>query len=145
VVGSAINRKDAKTQRRKGRKVHEDARSAVLIDAALSVHRALGPGLLESVYSAAMALELSTRGIAFEAEWPVQANYLGRPLGVAFRADTLVEEKVLLEFKSVNAIEPVHLAQVLTYLRLGDKRLGLPINFNSPLIKDGIRRVVNAL
>jgi GxxExxY protein len=129
---------------RKGRKV-EDELSKVVVDSAIAVHRVLGPGLLESTYTSAMEIELGSRGIPFEAEWPVSASYAGRPLGVAYRADLLVAGKVLVELKSVAAIEPIHTAQLLTYLRLANLKLGLLLNFNTPLMKDGMRRVVNGL
>jgi GxxExxY protein len=125
--------------------VEEDELSRLVVDSAVCVHRALGPGLLESTYAAAMEIELASRAIPFEAEWPVNASYAGRPLGVAYRADLLVDRKVLLELKSVTLLEPVHTAQVLTYLRLANLKLGLLLNFNTALMKDGIRRVVNAL
>jgi GxxExxY protein len=114
-----------------------------VVDAAVRIHKALGPGLLESAYMAALQIELVGRGLRHEREVAIHGSYLGRPLGVVYRADILVEERVLVEVKAVQSIEPVHLAQVLSYLRLGEWRLGLLINFNTPLMKTGIRRIVN--
>ena len=123
----------------------EDEISAQLVDAALAVHKILGPGLLESAYVAALEIELGLRGLFFAREVPVQGFYKERPLGVVYRADLLVNGLVLLEVKAVQHIEPIHLSQLLSYLRLGRWKLGLLLNFNTPLMKDGIRRVVNAL
>lgn len=123
--------------------MNADELARVVVDAAVAVHRELGPGLLESVYAAALGLELSSREIPFERERPIQACYQGRPLGIVYRADLLVGDCLLLELKAVNLLEPVHTAQLLTYLRLSGLRLGLLLNFNTPLMKDGIRRVVN--
>jgi len=125
--------------------VTEDEISAQLVDAALAVHKILGPGLLESAYVAALEIELGLRGLFFAREVPVQGFYKERPLGVVYRADLLVNGLVLLEVKAVQHIEPIHLSQLLSYLRLGRWKLGLLLNFNTPLMKDGIRRVVNAL
>jgi len=101
--------------------------------------------LLESAYVAALEIELGLRGLSFAREVPVQGFYKERPLGVVYRADLLVNGLVLLEVKAVQHIEPIHLSQLLSYLRLGRWKLGLLLNFNTPLMKDGIRRVVNAL
>lgn len=125
--------------------MNEDELARVTIDAALAVHRELGPGLLESAYAAAMAIELGTRSIGFEREWPIAATYRGRPLGVAYRADFLVGGKLLVELKAVHSLEPIHGVQLLSYLRLADLRLGLLINFHARLLKQGIQRVANGL
>jgi GxxExxY protein len=125
--------------------VEEDEVAREVVGAALAVHRALGPGLLESVYGHAMAIELTRRRMPFLREPAVDAWYAGEPLGVAFRADFVVAGKVLIELKAIAAIEPVHLAQVLTYLRLTRMKLGLLLNFNTTLMKHGVRRIVNAL
>ena len=123
----------------------EDAVAAQIVDAAVAVHRALGPGLLESAYLAAMAIEMVERGLMFEQEVAVQARYHDHPLGVAYRADLIVEGKVLVEAKSVRELEDIHIAQVLSYLRLGGFRLGLLLNFNVPIMKRGIKRIANNL
>lgn len=113
-----------------------------VLDAAFEVYRELGPGSLESVYEQALALELTDRGIPFERQCEVLATYKGKPCGVGFRADLLVDAQLLLELKSVDEIAPIHLAQTLTYLRLLSLRRGLLLNFNRRLLKDGIKRVV---
>ena len=115
----------------------------LVIGAAVEVHRTLGPGLLESAYANAMAIELALRDCKFEQEVPLMAYYKGRPLGIAYRADLLVEGRLLVEFKAVEALQDVHVAQVLSYLRLCDKRLGLLINFNQATLLQGVRRVAN--
>jgi GxxExxY protein len=119
--------------------------SGKIVDAAFHIHKALGPGLLESVYEVVLAHELQRRGLCVERQHPVPIEYDDIRLQMGFRADLLVEDKVIVEIKSVETIAPVHKMQVLTYLRLADKRLGLLINFNVALIKDGIYRIVNGL
>ena len=116
-----------------------------IVDAAYKIHTGLGPGLLESVYEAVMADELTRRGLAVVREQAIPLVYGNVKLDIGFRADLIVEGKVIIEIKSVEAIAPVHRKQLLTYLRLADKRLGLLINFDVELIKDGIARVVNRL
>jgi len=122
----------------------ENEIAAQVVDAAVSIHKFLGPGLLESAYSAALQIEFDERGLACEREVPISARYHDRPLGIVYRADLLVEGRVLIEVKAVLGPEALHLAQLLSYLRLGQWSLGLLLNFNSPLMKDGIRRVVNS-
>lgn len=116
-----------------------------IVDAAYQVHTTLGPGLLESVYEYAMEYELKKRGLNLIRQMPIPVVYEEVYLDVAFRADLIVEDQVIVELKSVEVTHPVHKKQLLTYLRLADKRLGLLINFGSLLIKDGISRVVNGL
>ena len=123
----------------------ENEIAKIIVDAALKIHRSLGPGLLESVYEATLAHELRIRGLPVTQQLGVPVNYDGVRLGFGFRADLVVGHKVLVEIKSVESIAPVHLKQLQTYLRLMDLHLGLLINFNVELIKDGIRRVVNRL
>ncbi len=123
----------------------ENGLAGVVVDAALAVHKALGPGLLESVYVAALAIELTERQVNHEREVAIHAAYRDRPLGIAYRADLIVESKLLVEVKAVEAIHDAHVAQTLSYLRLTGMRLGLLINFSAPLIKQGIKRVVNNL
>jgi GxxExxY protein len=125
--------------------VDEDEISRHLVDAAIAVHKVLGPGLLESAYVAAMEIELTHRDLHFEREAPINATYRGQALGIAYRADLLVRGKVLIEVKSVQSLETIHVAQLLSYLRLGGWKLGLLLNFNTTLMKSGIRRVVNDL
>src|SRR6202035_5160950 len=119
--------------------------SGKIVDAALHVHKALGPGLLESVYEVVLAHELRQRGLYVVRQHPVPIEYDDIRLQIGFRADLLVEDKIIVEIKSVESIAPVHKMQLLTYLRLADKRLGLLINFNVALIRDGITPVVNGL
>lgn len=119
--------------------------SAVVLDSAMVVHRTLGPGLLESVYSRALALELRSRGLDVDSEVPVDIFYKGEALGLGFRADLIVGSKVLAELKSVEVMLPVHRKQVLTYLKAKDVKLRLPINFGATLLKDGFERIANGL
>ena len=119
--------------------------ATVIVDAALSVHRTLGPGLLESVYEAALAFELRDRGLQVQRQVPIPIRYRDVIFDEGFRADLVVEAKVIVELKSVERVAPVHSKQFLTHLRLADLRLGLLINFNVELLRDGIKRVVNGL
>jgi GxxExxY protein len=115
-----------------------------IIGAAIEVHRSLGPGLLESAYQACLCRELSLRGIGFQTELPLPVHYKGVRLDCGYRIDVLVAELVVVEIKTVEAIAPVHDAQLLTYLRLGGWKVGLLINFNVAVLKDGIhRRILN--
>src|SRR5713101_6032067 len=123
----------------------EDEIATQVVDAAYKIHTTLGPGLLESVYKAVMAEELARRGLHVVRQQAIPVVYENVKLEVGFRAGLIVERKVIVEIKSVEALAPVHKKQVLTYLRLADKRLGLLINFDTELIKDGISRVVNKL
>jgi iron complex transport system substrate-binding protein len=117
--------------------------SGVIVDAALHIHSALGPGLLESVYEVALEHELVKRGLRVERQKPIPIEYEGIRFDEGFRADLIVESRIVVELKSVEEISRVHTKQLLTYIRLLDYRLGLLINFSAPVIKDGIRRVVN--
>jgi GxxExxY protein len=117
--------------------------AAATVNAALAVHRALGPGLLESTYQECLAIELSLAGIAVEREQVLPIVFRGRTVETAYRIDLLVGHHLLVELKAAEAIAPIHQAQVVTYLKLLDLPLGLLINFNVPLIKDGIHRILN--
>ena len=123
----------------------ENEIARTIVDAAFTVHTKLGPGLLESVYETALAHELSKRGMPFQRQQAMPVVYDTIKMELGFRADLVVSGKVIVEIKSIEAIAPVHRKQLLTYLRLTDKRLGLLINFNVELIKNGITRVVNNL
>jgi GxxExxY protein len=123
----------------------ENPISQQIVDAAYQIHRTLGPGLLESVYEVVLAYELRKRGLKVERQLPVQVVYDGICFEEGYRLDLLVEGKVIIEIKSIETVTPVHKKQLLTYLRLLDKRLGLLINFNEELIRNGISRVVNGL
>ena len=116
-----------------------------IVDVAFKVHTTFGPGLLESVYETIMAYELKKRGLRVVRQQPIPVVYESIRMDLGFRADLIIESKVVIEIKSVEAIAPVHKKQLLTYLRLTDKRLGLLVNFNVELIKNGITRVVNGL
>ena len=121
-----------------------DALTQQIIGAAIAVHRELGPGLLESSYEACLTFELVERRLRFERQKPLPLVYRGRTLDCGYRIDLLVEEEVVVEVKSVERLEPIHTAQVLSYLRLSSRKVGLLINFNVKWLADcGIRRVVN--
>jgi len=116
-----------------------------VVDSAYRIHTKLGPGLLESVYEAALAYELGKRGLSVACQQAVPAVYEAIEIHTAFHADIVVEDSVIVEVKAVESVAPVHKKQLLTYLKLADKRLGLLINFNVYLIKDGITRIANGL
>jgi GxxExxY protein len=126
----------------------EDAKKAAddlsrkIIGAAIEVHRHLGPGLLENAYETCLCRELELQGIPFQYQHPVDLEYKGITVSAAYRIDLLVTDLVVIEIKSVEKLEPVHEAQLLTYLRLYKRWLGLLINFNVPVLKDGIKRRV---
>ena len=116
-----------------------------ILDGAFEVHRELGPGLLESVYEIALAHVLAESGLKVRRQVSIPVNFRRITFEEGFRADLLVEEKVIVELKSVRTLEPVFQKQLQTYLRLADKRLGLLINFNEAVLRTGIKRVVNGL
>lgn len=116
-----------------------------IIGAAIDVHRAFGPGLLESVYQEAMEIELGLRQLTFERQKPIPLRYKGHPVGNDFRLDLLVADVVVVELKAVTALLPVHEAQLLTYLKLTQSPVGLLINFNVPVLKQGVKRMVNTV
>lgn len=123
----------------------ENEIATVIVDAVYTIHKRLGPGLLESVYETTLAYELAERGLQLRRRQAMPVVYKTVRMDIGFRADLIVNGKVIVEIKSVEAISPVHRKQLLTYLRLSDKRLGLLVNFNVELIKNGITRVVNKL
>ena len=125
--------------------VPENEISRRIIGAAIEVHRALGPGLLEGIYQQCLAHELTLRGLSFERERPLPVQYKGIHLDCGYRVDLIVEGRVIVELKAVESLLPVHASQVLTYLKLTGCRLGLLINWNVPVLRDGIRRVVLGL
>jgi GxxExxY protein len=129
---TAKDTKDAKT---------EEVAKAI-VDAALMVHRTLGPGLLESVYEKCLALELTEHGYRVQIQREIPVSYRNLRLDCGFRADLIVEDCVLIELKSVDSLLPVHTAQVLTYLKLSGIALAFLINFNTPLLKQGLHRLV---
>lgn len=117
--------------------------SNTIVDAVIEVHRELGPGLLESAYELALCQELSLRNVPYEQQVELPVSYKGKLLGTSYRLDILVDKLIILELKSVAKIEPIHEAQLLSYLRLSNKWLGLLLNFNVPVMKQGIKRMVN--
>lgn len=123
----------------------ENEISKLVLDAAFAVHKALGPGLLENVYEYCLAAELRHAGVSFDQQRALPMNYRDQRLELGYRMDLLVEGKVVVEVKACEGLNDVHLAQVLTYLKLSGCHLGLLINFNEALLKRGIRRVVNQL
>ncbi len=119
-----------------------DGLSKKIIGCAIEVHRELGPGLLESAYEQCLAHELTLQGIPYERQKPMPVSYKGILIDCGYRLDLLVDRKIVVELKAVAAIEPIHEAQLLTYLKLAKLNIGLLINFNVPLLKDGIKRFV---
>jgi GxxExxY protein len=123
----------------------ENEVSQKIIGAAIEVHRNLGPGLLESIYEECLCYELSQIGLQFRRQVPLPVNYKGMKLESAYKMDLLVEERVVVEIKATEDTPPVHAAQVLTYLKTSNLRLGLLINFNVPMLTKGLKRIVNGL
>ncbi len=122
-----------------------NALTEIIIAAAIEVHRALGPGLLESAYEQCLCHELSLRGVVFEKQRDLPVEYKGIKLDCGYRIDILVSDIIVLEIKAVDALHPIHEAQLITYLKLGRWPVGLILNFNVGALKDGIRRKVNGL
>ena len=123
----------------------ENEIAQIVVDTAFHLHKTVGPGLLESAYEQALKYDLEERGLEVKSQVAMPFHYKGVNLDVGYRIDLLVEGKLIVEIKSVEQLAPVHFAQTLTYLRLSDIKLGLLINFNSKLLKDGINRLVNGL
>jgi GxxExxY protein len=136
---------EASQRSQKENQVVENDWSHEIIGAAVEVQRVLGTGLLESAYAAALAIELNERELSFQREAPIEAVYRGRSLGVAYRADFIVEGSVLVELKALEATSDLHRAQLLSYLRVSGLKLGLLINFHAFPVVKGIHRVVNKL
>ncbi len=113
-----------------------------VIGAAIEVHRVLGPGLLEGVYEECLDKEFRTAGIRFQRQLELPVRYKDSILDCGYRLDFLVEDSLVVEIKSISILQPIHEAQMLTYLKLGNWNLGLLINFNMPVLKDGVRRIV---
>jgi GxxExxY protein len=125
--------------------MHENEVSKIIVDCSYKVHTTLGPGLLESVYEEVLFYELQKRNLKCEKQVNVPVYYENIKMDIGFIADTIVEDKVIIELKSVEKLHDVHKKQLLTYLKLTNMRLGLLINFNVNLIKEGIHRIVNGL
>jgi GxxExxY protein len=119
-----------------------EAAAAIVVDAGLAVHKALGPGLLESAYEHCLAHELSARGVAFERQLVVPLVYRGMQIDAGYRLDLVVANSIIIEIKSVEMLTALHEAQLLTYLKLSSRRIGFLMNFNVPLFKNGVRRFV---
>ncbi|HJQ27329.1 MAG TPA: GxxExxY protein [Blastocatellia bacterium] len=136
-----INRQDAKTAKKREPDAELDHLAQLVIGAAIEVHRTLGPGFLESVYEEALCIELSLRGVPFTRQAGFNVNYRGQEVGQG-RVDVLIAGKLIVELIAVEALAPVHMAQTISYLKMTGCALGLLINFNVPILKNGIRRVV---
>jgi GxxExxY protein len=118
-----------------------DALSARVVDSAFTVHKTMGPGLLESVYHECLCLEMTTRGIPFEKQKSIPVFYNEQKLDSTFRLDIVVDNQIILEIKAIEKLLPIHTAQILNYLKISKLKTGLLINFNTPLFKDGIKRI----
>ena len=123
----------------------EDEIASIAVDAMIEVHRELGPGLLESSYEHCLLFELLERGLKAERQVSLPLRYKEVTLEIGYRIDIWVERKLIIEVKAVELLQPIHLAQVITYLKLTDNRLGLLVNFNEKLVSKGIRRVANRM
>ena len=141
-----MNREDAKNAKsgKKNRVDIEDV-GRIIVDSAIKVHRALGPGLLESAYQACLAYELRSAGLRVKCEVPLPVQYGEIHIDAGYRIDMLVSDRIVIENKAVERILPIHAAQLLTYLRLSDRRLGFLLNWHVKLMKRGIKRFVNNL
>jgi GxxExxY protein len=139
--------KSAKNEARKEHKLDmtENEISYKIIGAAIELHKTIGPGLLESAYENALAFELRELGLKVEQQYPMPFIYKEVKQDIGYRLDLIVENKVIIEVKSVEMLAPVHYAQLLTYLKLSDIKLGLLMNFNSKILKENIHRIVNSL
>jgi GxxExxY protein len=131
-----MNRRDAETPR-------EDRITGEIIGAAIEVHRELGPGLLESAYEECLCYELSLRKLSFQRQVDLPVIYKKVRLDCGYRMDVVVEDLVIVELKTVDKLLPIHEAQLLTYLKLYHRQIGLLLNFNVPVVKDGLKRIVN--
>jgi len=123
--------------------MNENEIGTIIVDEAVRIHKALGPGLLEIVYEAVLARRLKKRGLVVERQKPVSIEFEGEHFDEGFRADLIVNGLVIIELKSVEKVSPVHKKQLLTYLRLTDLKVGYLLNFGDVLMKDGIRRIIN--
>jgi GxxExxY protein len=129
------------TENHRGKMIYEDL-TKTIIGCAIEVHKELGPGLLESAYEECLAFELTNAGLKVNRQTPIPIKYKDIRLECGYRIDILVEDKIVLELKSVDAFNPVHEAQILTYLKFAEKKIGLLINFNVLRLKDGIKRYI---
>jgi GxxExxY protein len=138
-----FNRKDARALRFAMERERFEYLASQVFGAALEVHKTLGPGLLESVYEFSLIKELQIRGIEFQSQTKVPLFYKGHDTAKEFFIDILIENEIIIELKAAEALAPVHQAQLLSYLKLANKKMGFLINFNVPLLKDGFKRMVN--
>jgi GxxExxY protein len=146
VLGAKRSHGDAENCRRTARRLSVlelDEVTGAIVDAALKIHRDLGPGLLESVYEAALARALERRGLEVRRQHAFALCYDGLEFEEAFRVDLLVDDRVIVELKSVEKLAPVHSKQLLTYLKLTNRRVGLLINFGAGILKEGLHRIIN--
>ena len=125
--------------------MHINKLTSEIIGAAIEVHKVLGPGLLESAYEKCLCYELGQHGLRFDRQRPLSIQYKGLQLDCGYKLDIVVQDTVILELKSCDRVEPIHKAQLLTYLKLSGLKLGLLLNFNVPVMRDGITRVANRL
>jgi GxxExxY protein len=125
--------------------MHENEIAKVVVDIAFHIHQTFGPGMLESAYQAVMIHELNKRGLKVQSEVAIPIVYEGIQISTGFRADMIVEDKLIIELKSIEMVMPVHKKQLLTYLRLADKKLGLLINFGGNIFKGSVTRIANGL
>jgi len=123
----------------------EDELSNIVIGLAIKVHKTVGPGLLESVYEECLYYELKKNGLSVKKQVPIPMYYENIKIDCSFRADIIVDDKIIIEIKAVKTLEDIHLAQLLTYLRITNKKLGLLFNFNEKILMNGFKRVVNNL
>lgn len=123
--------------------MHVDEITSATLNAAIRIHRSLGPGLFESVYETALARALEARGLHVDQQFPIGLTYEGVAFDQGFRVDLLIEERVIVEVKSLDRLAPVHTKQILTYLRLTNLQVGLLLNFGADTMKEGIKRIVN--
>ena len=138
-----MNREDAKNAKKKNNDIEDVGR--IIVDSAIRVHRELGPGLLESAYQACLAYELRSAGLKVKCEVPLSVQYGEIRIDAGYRIDMLVSDCIVIENKAVERILPIHAAQLLTYLRLSDRRLGFLLNWHVKLMKQGVKRFVNNL
>ncbi len=129
----------------KGAEKQENRISGIILDSSIAVHTALGPGLLESAYQACLTYELTDRGLKVQSQVPLPIRYRGVYIDAAYRMDMVVEDLVIVELKAAERLLPIHEAQLLSYLKLSDRRLGLLINFRVLRLKEGYKRIVNGL
>ncbi len=123
--------------------MHENEIGTVIVDCAVHLHQSLGPGLLETVYEVTLARKLEKRGLSVQRQIPIAIEFEGQRFDEGFRADLIVERKVIIELKSVESVHPAHKKQLLTYLRLTGMKLGYLLNFGDALMKDGITRTIH--